>query len=504
LVNDGNSYWLLLSQKNNKKTTMKDNFFKKKDLFILTFILLIALILRLYKVNIPLADFHSWRQADTAAVGRNFLRFGFDLLHPKFDDLSSIQSGIENPQGYRMVEFPLYNALFALLYKFFPIISLETSARLTTIFFTLIIIAIIYYLTLKEVNRKTAFFAAFIFATMPFFIFYTRVVLPEPTALSFGMMAIFFLYQFIKTKNKLWVTFFYFLSILSFSISLLVKPTMIFYILPLIYLFLKKDSFYFLEKFYFYLYFFLAILPMITWRLYILNYPEGIPANDWLITSINTTDGLKNIFFRPAFFRWIFFERINNLILGGYLTIFFIIGVIIKQKRFFLFSFLISSLFYLFTFQGGNVQHEYYQTLILPALALFVGLGINFIFENKKLFIPPVFIYLLTITLYFFSLYFSFEKIKNNYQYSQDLVTFANIVRKLTNPDDKIVTDRQGDTTFLYLMDRRGAPAIYKDLAELKKLGYSYLVTQNKDYANNLKNKNNIIFESNNFWLIKL
>jgi hypothetical protein len=142
--------------------------------------------------------------------------------------------------------------------------------------------------------------------------------------------------------------------------------------------------------------------------------------------------------------------------------------------------------------------------LILPALALFVGAGINFIFENKKLFISPFFIYFIVISLYLFSFYFSFEKIKSNYQYPKDLIIIANIVQKLTNPDEKIVTDRQGDTTLLYLMDRRGAPAIYKELPELKKLGYTYLVTQNKDYVDSLKKEYNIVFESNNFWLIKL
>jgi len=478
--------------------------FEKKDWLIIFLILILALILRLYKIDIPLADFHSWRQADTAAVARNFLRFGFDLTHPRFDDLSNIQSGQENPQGYRMVEFPLYNALFAFLYKVLPVFPLEVFGRLVSILFALIIIIILYYLTFKEINRVAAFFSAFTFSIMPFFVFYTRIVLPEPTALGLGMLSIFFLYQFTQTKNKNLMIFFYLSSTLFFSLSILVKPTMIFYSLPLIYLFFKKDSFYFLEKFYFYLYFFLGILPFIFWRIHILNYPQGIPANDWLITSVNTATGLKNIFFRPAFFRWIFFERINNLIFGGYLTTFFIIGIISKQKRKFIFSFLASSIFYLLTFQGGNIQHEYYQTLILPALALFVGTGINFIFKNKKLFVSPFFIYFIVISLYLFSFYFSFEKIKNNYQYPKDLIIIANIVQKLTNPDDKIVTDRQGDTTLLYLMNRRGAPAIYKELPELKKLGYNYLVTQNKDYVDSLKKEYNIVFESNNFWLIKL
>jgi len=83
-------------------------------------------------------------------------------------------------------------------------------------------------------------------------------------------------------------------------------------------------------------------------------------------------------------------------------------------------------------------------------------------------------------------------------------VTIANIVKKLTLEEDKIVTDRQGDTTLLYLMDRRGAPAFYKEIKDLKNLGYTYLVTQNKDLIDKLKNEYQIVFETNNFALIKL
>ena len=175
---------------------------KKTDFLILGFIIVIALALRLYNINTPLADFHSWRQADTAAVARNFTRDGFDLLHPRYDDISSIQTGIENPQGYRFVEFPAYSAIFGFLYKYLPITSLEIYGRLTTIFFSLIIIGVIYYLSLKEHSRHAAIFATLIYATMPFFVFFSRVILPETTALSFMFLAIFFLYIYIQNKKR--------------------------------------------------------------------------------------------------------------------------------------------------------------------------------------------------------------------------------------------------------------------------------------------------------------
>src|SRR3989338_9879858 len=108
---------------------------KKSDLIILLLILSVGLFFRLYKINTPLADLHSWRQADTAAVARNFARDGIDLLHPRYDDLSGREAGIENPEGYRMVEFPIYNAITALLYKSLPVFPIEIYARLTSIFF---------------------------------------------------------------------------------------------------------------------------------------------------------------------------------------------------------------------------------------------------------------------------------------------------------------------------------------------------------------------------------
>lgn len=477
---------------------------KKIDFLILLFILTIGFFTRLYKINIPLADFHSWRQADTASVARNFLKNGFDLFHPKYDDLSNIQSGMENPQGYRMVELPIYNAIFAFLYKIFPFFSLEIWGRLTSIFFSLTIISIIYYLLLKEKNRITAFFGALTYAIFPFFVFYSRVILPETTALAFSMISILFLYFYSsQNENKIKILY-YFLSLIFFSLSLLTKPTTIFFVFPLIYLFFRKKQKKILKDILFYLYFILGLIPLVLWRTHIQKFPEGIPANSWLLTSINTGGEMKKIFLRPAFFRWIFFERINNLILGGYLTIFLIIGIIQKTKKYFFHSFLISSIFYLFIFQGGNIQHDYYQTLILPSLSIFVALGINLVIENKKIFNYWLSLFFILTSLSL-SWFFSFYQIKDHYHYSQELIQEANIIKSLTSPEDKIVVDRMGDTTLLYLSERKGAPAIYKDPKDLKTLGYKYLITSNVEEIKKLKKENyKIIFENDKFSIFKL
>lgn len=482
--------------------------FISKDGLILTIILFTALVLRLYKVNTPLADLHSWRQVDTAAVARNFVKSGFDLLHPKYDDLSSIQSGIENPQGFRMVEFPVYSAIFAFIYKLFPVYPIEIYGRLTSIFFSLITIAIIYFLCLKEEGRITAITSSLIYAIFPFFVFFSRTVFPETTALGFAFMAIFFLYQSTKFNSKQFFnsTIFYFFSIIFFALALLTKPTTIFYSLTLFYVFWEKNNLTLIKKIPFYLYFILSFIPLLLWRKYIMQYPEGIPASSWLITTVNTFEGPKNIFFKPAFFRWIFFERINNNIFGGYLSFFFLLGIFIKNKKLFLHSILFSALTYLLVFQGGNVQHEYYQILILPALTIFIGLGFNALLKNSRVFFNRILVVLISLCLLTISLFFSYYKVKDYYNYPKDLTQIANIISSLTLPDDKIVTDRMGDTTLLYLANRKGAPAQYKDLNELKNNGYSYFVTANQETIVNLKLDGNflVIFENDQFTLFKL
>lgn len=476
---------------------MKENNFKKLDLLILGLVIALAVILRLYKITTPLADFHSWRQVDTAAVARNFVKDGIDIMKPRYDDLSNVQSGMENPEGYRMVEVPIYNAIFAGLHKLAPVIPIEVWGRLTSVFFSLVVIVILYYLLLKEVSRTAAFFAGFVYAAFPFFVFFSRVVLPESTALGFAFISIFLLYV---SRSPLA----YGGALIFFGASILVKPTTIFFALPLLYIFFKNHRWATFKKPGVYLFFFLSIIPFALWRNYIKAYPEGIPASDWLITSVNTTGALQKIFFRPAFFRWIFFERINGLIMGGLASGFVVLGCFLKQKKGLMTAILMSTLSFLFVFQGGNVQHEYYQTLILPALAIFAGIGIDFLFGNRKAFSFGIVLIFVPVILAL-SWFFSYYNVRNYYNYSTDLVQTAKIINSLTAPDDRVVTDTTGDTTLLYLSNRRGAPAVYRDPKTLKELGYSILTTNSLDMVKQMENDNfELLFENEKLFIFKL
>ncbi|PJE62546.1 hypothetical protein COU88_04390, partial [Candidatus Roizmanbacteria bacterium CG10_big_fil_rev_8_21_14_0_10_39_6] len=249
----------------------------------------------------------------------------------------------------------------------------------------------------------------------------------------------------------------------------------------------------------------LSAIPVYLWRRYIQLFPEGIPASSWLLTSVSTPTGFHVIFLRPAFFRWIFYERINNLILGGYAMFFVIYGFFYKTKQTLLhYVFAFSALSYLFVFEGGNVQHDYYQIIITPALAMLLGYGVQLFINQRQM--GLLIMRISTVFVIFgASIAFSYYQIKAYYNQNSDWLLIADIIRSVTSPKDTIVLDAMGDTTILYLSDRKGYPAPYKDLSELKKQGADYFVTTNSDYKNKFKDSSySLMFENDKVLVFRL
>lgn len=470
------------------------------------YVLLIALLVmglfaRKYKIDAPLSDWFSWRQTDTAAVGRFFAKDGIDVMKPRFYDLSSIQSGIENPNGYRMVEFPAYSATFAYLYKTFGLVSIETWARIVTTVLSLAALAVIYILLYEETGLFGAFFGGLFFAVFPYVVFYSHTILPDMPATSLAVLSLYFTYRY--SRGKSWVHLV--VAMLLFALGLLVKPMVVFYGFVHLYLIAFASGRRGKKAILALLVFSLSAIPVYLWRRYIQLFSEGIPASSWLLTSVSTPTGFHVIFLRPAFFRWIFYERINNLILGGYAMFFVIYGFFYKTKQTLLhYVFAFSALSYLFVFEGGNVQHDYYQIIITPALAMLLGYGVQFFINQRQM--GLLIMRISTVFVIFgASIAFSYYQIKAYYNQNSDWLLIADIIRSVTSPKDTIVLDAMGDTTILYLSDRKGYPAPYKDLSELKKQGADYFVTTNSDYKNKFKDSSySLMFENDKVLVFRL
>lgn len=445
---------------------------KRNSLFLLA-ILVGAFLVRLYHFSWPIADWHSWRQTDTSSVSRNFIQNGFDILHPKFEDLSSAVSLIDNPQGYRFVEFPFYNILQAGLFNIFNKYTIEEWGRLVTISFSLISIVFLYLLVKKYTSARIGLFSAFFYAFAPYNIYYGRVVLPDSLMLASFLASVYFFSQYLdgQKNNKILD---YVLGIVCLAIAFLIKPYVIFYALPFSYLIYSKYGFKGFVKWDIWSFFLLSILPFGLWRLWMSQYPAGIPRNNWLWNG-------TGIRFRPAFFQWIFAERISKLILGFWGLPFVIIGLIIKpfkKEKWFFLTFMISSLLYLFTFATGNVQHDYYQMLIVPTLAIFFAKGLDGIL---RLGIEGLINYRIGLILSFvgivFMLSFGWFSIRDYYNIQHpNIIVAGQAVDKLTPKNAKIIAPYGGDTTFLYYTNRNGWPVFDRSFRKFKEAGASYIV----------------------------
>src|SRR5690349_13985372 len=107
---------------------------KKLEFILFLAILVLAFGARLYRLNNPIGDWHAFRQADTSAVSKIYTEEGVNLLNPKYFDISNIQSGKDNPEGYRFVEFPIFNFFQTILFSSVKHLTLEEWGRLLSIF----------------------------------------------------------------------------------------------------------------------------------------------------------------------------------------------------------------------------------------------------------------------------------------------------------------------------------------------------------------------------------
>lgn len=480
----------------------------RSQFFYLFLILILAFWVRTYKIDNPVADWHSWRQADTAAVSRNFYKTtmspGIDklgypipvfneaekveftpiyflkmVLVPRYDDMSGVaEKPYPNPNRYRFVEFPFYNLLVYFTYLINGGVN-EILARYVSILFSLGSTVFIYFISKQYFGKFTAFVATLLFAVLPFNIYFSRVILPEPSLVFFCLGMFYFVNRWIWENG----TNLLILSIIFTAAAFLTKPMAIFYLLPLLYSYYQKEGKWWPIPKRYYLWFIPSILPFLAWRFWIIQHPEGIPASNWLLNG----NGIR---FRPAFFRWIIGDRFGREILSVAGTFLFFLGLIIKPKEkegVLMHLLALSSLLYLIVFATGNVQHDYYQTLIIPILVIFVSRGFTSLISGISGFIPRIWTIPLGVLMLILTIYLSWNEVKGLYQINHwDIVHAGKAADRILPKDAVVLAPYQGDTSFLYQTNRPGWPVVGFPVDDLKnEFGVKYYISVNYDDKTN-------------------
>lgn len=502
-----------------KATTWKVlNHWLSKPIIQLSLIVMLAFGLRLMGINNPLLDWHAFRQVDTAAITRYYVQQQINLKEPHYHDLSNIQSGKDNLAGYRMVEFPWVNGLIAVVIKLLPSLDLVVASRLMSIIFSLCSLVFCYSLIeLIKPNSKISLLTTLGLAILPYSVFYSRAVLPEPALLATSLGSLYFLTRYLKKGHQFshWL-----LATILLALAFLLKPVVAFN-LPVYLVLLWQNDRQFYKKIEYYLLAISAVLPFLAWRWWIKQFPSGIPAADWLLNG----DGIR---WRPAWWRWLGYERLTKLITGG-LNLWFWPWLAINLKKVItdqLFQITLSwgigLLAYLSVIATGNVRHDYYQVFMLPFICLSLAQGTELASNWLNTFLRQRFptltklalgritkSELLTIGVMSFiwltGIGLSWQQVKGYYQINHwEYVKAGQAADQLLPADAKVIAPAMGDTMFLFQTNRWGWPIGFEIDQKIKLGATHYVTTSYDDEARNLETKYATIKKTTDYLILDL
>lgn len=469
--------------------------------FWLGLILIFAFQVRTYRLDRPLADWHSWRQADTAAVARNFVKNGFTILTPRFDDLTPIsEDDLPNPEGYRYVEFPLYSVFVGATWLVFP--YQEWAARTVSIFLSLGSIVLLFLITRRYLGEVVALVSTFIFAFLPYNIFYSTVILPEPLLIFLILGTLLFFDLWVEKKHSIVAdTILAILAIAFSAFAILTKPSTAFLALPLLYLAYHHQGLTFYKSAKVWLFVIFTFIAFWAWRLVAYQHPEGIPRFWWLLNG-------NNIRFKGAFFYWIVQDRLGRLMLGGAGLSLFVLGLLHRAKKegLFFLSWLLGMILYVIVFATGNVTHDYYQAPLSPILSIYVGKGVVYLFTQKGAFFQRLFYALLAVSLVMLMFGLTWREVRTLFNINNPkIVEAGKAVDEILPQNAKVIAPYNGDTAFLYQTNRQGWAVVYRPIVEMIELGATHYVSVNFDsQTQDLLKQYTVLKQTNDFVIIDL
>ncbi len=489
--------------KNHVLNETSNSFLSRSHLqqWLLVGIVMIGLMLRLWRVANPILDWHAFRQADTASVTRQYVKNGVDLLKPTYQDLSNIQSGKDNLAGFRMVEFPIINATIATLIRQFPTLSIDLTSRVFAVLVSCVTLVLFYDVIRRLFNRQVATASMFAMAVMPYAVYYSRAVLPEPYLLFFALLALwcFVIYH----QRPHWLSLSGFGT--SLALAILLKPFVVFYVPVFLVIHFnwwltstQKNKL--LHTFLLGCMAAAAVLPFWWWRKWITQFPSGIPAADWLFNS----NGIR---WRPAWFRWLGYERLTKLMLGFGGMLFVVSNILQRTSKEWLIlgSWWVGIIAYLSIIATGNVQHDYYQVLTIPVVCLTVGRGAVVFYHWLRSRTTTKNAASIVVALTIISWLLAWNQVKGYFNVNHwEYVVAGQAADQLTPTDAKIIAPAFGDTLFLYQTNRTGWPIGF-EIENKRKLGAThYITTSYDDEAHMLENQYATIRKTDQYLLLDL
>ncbi|MBP9096925.1 MAG: glycosyltransferase family 39 protein, partial [Ignavibacteria bacterium] len=416
------------------------------------YILAFCCIIRLYHIAFSVAGWHAWRQADTAAIAKNFYEEGRNILYPQIDWRGTTQ-------GYVESEFHIYPFLISVVYSITGVN--DSVGRILSVIFSLFLIYGIYILVRKFISENAGLWSALIYGIIPLNIYFNRAVMPETTFLMCSVYGIYFFSEWID-KEK-WEYFIYAYLFVVFAV--LIKIPCLYLGFPLMFLAYTKYKWKLFINWKILMLVVLIFIPVVLWYYHAnqLLKETGLTFGVW--DSKDKWSNL-NIILSFKFYNDVFFKSIAERHFTYAAFIPFVIGLFIKRNnlRERLFDvWLLSIVLYILLLAKGNQVHEYYQLPFLLPAVVFAGKAFakyfpvkitNFSSVENKNWLSYIFILFFVLTLVL-----SYLRISNFYKnedLNSPLFKMSEEIKKSSDKNDLIITVCNGDPLFLYRADRKG------------------------------------------------
>lgn len=425
-------------------------------------------LIRLVGITNPPYESGAWRQVITAMVTKNLVFGDFNLLYPKMDYFFM---PMETTSGISPMEFPLFNALGAIVSLIFG--WHDWHLRLVNLIISSLGIWYFYLLIKRYFSERTAFFSGFLLLQSIWWA-YSRKIMPDTFSVSLCLIALYYAFKFFEEDEKKKRLIYYGLFLILGTGGMLSK-------IPSSYLFcvtifpLLNKSVSKIKK----IKFLLLSIPSLSvvywwyfiWSPYLVEkfnnrmFFMGKGLKEGWLEIMPYFSGLLEHFYKFAFSY------------SGFALCLLALYFLIKHKDRLMFRLMILLClsFSVFILKSGYnfVHHSYYIIPFVPVMALFAGYGLDKISSTK----------LVLVLLIIFG-------VDNFFRHQHDLripkrdhyrLSVAPVINQYIPKDELIATNGGASPVDIYNFERRGYSLEENELTEtnlnlLKQRGIKYFV----------------------------
>jgi hypothetical protein len=318
-------------------------------------------------------DTGSWREADVAAIAKNFYQNGTDIFHPQ---IAWDGSG----PGYTESEFQIYSYLISISYKIFGF--WEPTGRVISFVFSLAAMLVFFQLSRYLLNTKAAIAASFFFALSPILFVMSVAIQPESVMFFFYLCSGYTFIRWLDGGSKKY----YLLAILFTALAMLCKITAanIGILFLLLIIFKKRWKFLFTPKVL--ILGVLSVLPSILWYSYCHKF-YVLYGNSLGISNEHAWMGW-NFFTKPGFLAGILENELFNVWMPSgplIIALALVFTKLAKRDSTLLAICWLASVFFLYMIAARTTSQGwayYYHIFSIPAVSILLGSSVIELYDK--------------------------------------------------------------------------------------------------------------------------